>query len=88
MSEYRPLNRDQLRAIFEANPLPPVRRLLWEIHRLRAVALRASNLLRAMDYNGSSARLDPASKLALVGLSEMLEGEPVVKEDAQQRIAD
>lgn len=61
-----------------------VERLLWEVHRLRAVVLRANDLVRAIDYNDT--KLDPASGLALKSLHEALEGEPVVQEDATKRI--
>ena len=77
---YRPLTRDQLRATYEANPLSPVRRLLWEIHRLRAVVLRA-NFMRALDRFGGDGKLDPGSRMALTSLREALREEPVVKED-------
>jgi hypothetical protein len=32
LKKFPPLNRDQLRTIYEASPTPAVRRLLWEIH--------------------------------------------------------
>jgi hypothetical protein len=83
---YRPVTRDQLRTVYETNPTPAVKRLLWEVHRLRAVVLRANDLVRSIDYNGT--KLDPASLLALKGLREALEGEPVVREDAERRLRD
>ena len=51
MPRYRPLSGEQLRAIYETNPTPAVKRLLWEIHRLRAVVLRADDFtgLRASE---------------------------------------
>jgi hypothetical protein len=73
---YRPLTRDQPRTVYETNPTPAVKRLLWEIHRLRAVVLRANDLVRSIDYNGT--KLVPASGLALKGLREALQSEPVV----------
>jgi hypothetical protein len=83
---YRPLTRDQLRAIYEANPIPPVRRLLWEIHRLRATVLRANDFLRALDRFKGQNRLDPGSDLALTGLREALKDEPVLREDEANRL--
>lgn len=52
--------------IYETNPTPAVKRLLWEIHRLRAAVLRANDLLRALDYY--KVKLDPQSALAVTGL--------------------
>jgi hypothetical protein len=67
---YHPLTRDQLRTIYDANPVPAVRRLPWEIHRLRAGVLRANDLVRAMDRFKGQNRLDPGSELALIALRE------------------
>ena len=84
MPKHRPLTRDQLRTVYELSPTPAVKRLLWEVHRLRAVVLRANDLVRTIDYNGT--KLDPASGLALKGLREALEAEPVVLEDQARRV--
>jgi hypothetical protein len=70
--------------IYETSPTPAVKRLLWEIKRLRAVALRAHDLVRTIDYNGT--KLDPASKLALGSLRESLDQEPVVQEEKARRL--
>ena len=86
MARYRPLTRDQLRAIYEANPVPAVRRLLWEIHRLRAVVLRASDFARSIDRFKGDSKLDQGSKMALTNLREALREEPVVKEDEANRL--
>lgn len=83
---YSPLIRDQLRAIYETNPTPAVRRLLWEIHRLRAVALRANDFVRAVDRFQGESRLDPGSGLALKSLRAALQDEPVVREDEARRL--
>src|SRR5438445_10328445 len=42
--EYPKLTAAQLRAMYECNPCPEVRELLWEIHRLRVLLLRANQL--------------------------------------------
>lgn len=40
----------QLRALYTRNPCPEVRELLWEIHRLQQLLLRANQLQKA--YGG------------------------------------
>ena len=82
--KFVPLTRDQLRVIYETNPTPAVKRLLFDIKQLRAVALRAHDLVRTIDYHGD--RLDPASNLALGSLREALEHEPVVQEEKTRRV--
>ncbi|EHP44222.1 hypothetical protein OR16_04572 [Cupriavidus basilensis OR16] len=47
--EYPKLSAGQLRAIYERNPCPEVRDLLWEIHRLRILLLCANQLQKAYD---------------------------------------
>ena len=82
---YRPLSSEQLRAIYETNPTPAVKRLLWEIHRLRAAVLRANDLLRALDHYQT--KVHPQAELAVVGLREAVKDEPVVKEDEARRLS-
>jgi hypothetical protein len=43
---FPPLTSDQLREIPRRAPIAAVRRLLWEIHRLRALVLRANDFVR------------------------------------------
>jgi hypothetical protein len=86
MPRYRPLSGEQLRAIYETNPTPAVKRLLWEIHRLRAVVLRADDFVRTLARYKGDSRLDPGSGLALANLREALHEEPVVKEDEARRL--
>jgi hypothetical protein len=85
-SKFPPLTSDQLRAIYEANPLPVVRRLLWEIFRLRVVVNHANSFLRMAIYHKSDQRLDPHSKSAFNNLRALVEAEPVVKEDDARRL--
>lgn len=56
MSRFRPsLTREQLHDIGKRRDAQDVPRLLWEIARLRAVALRADQLIRSADTSGSVA---------------------------------
>jgi len=67
------LTKDDLKAIQDRNSdLPDVRELLWEVARLRALALRTHDYFR----QGSSS----TSLILAESLREMLEDEPVVQE--------
>jgi hypothetical protein len=77
---YQPLTSDQLRAIYEASPTPAVRRLLWEIHRLRATILIADQLHQRLTETGAAARTDTTTQLLIGSLQERLKDEPVVRE--------
>ncbi|WP_343024461.1 hypothetical protein [Massilia sp. MP_M2] len=70
------LTKDELKTIQDRNPdSPDVRALLWEVARLRAVALRTRDYFR----QGSSS-------MALIladSLRTMLEDEPVVREQTK-----
>jgi hypothetical protein len=81
-----PLTSDQLRGIWQRAPIPAVRRLLWEIHRLRALVLRANDFVRMATHRGADKRMDSTSSALLDGLRESLEDEPVVKEDEARRM--
>jgi hypothetical protein len=78
--KYQPLSSDQLRAIYEVSPTPAVRRLLWEIHRLRATILAADQLNQRLIETGAAARLDTTTQLLVGSLHERLKDEPVVRE--------
>ena len=80
------LTREQLRAIWERNPLPVVRRLLWEVYRLRVVVLRTSGFVRMLRHQGDHERLAPMSKTLLTSVEEVLRDESVVKEDDARRL--
>ena len=82
---FPPLTRDQLRAIWQRAPSPAVRLLLWEIHRLRALVLRANDFVRMAKHRGAAKQMDTTSSALLDGLRQSLEGEPVVKEDEARR---
>ena len=69
----RALTKDDLRAIQDRNPdSPDVRTLLWEVARLRALALRTHDYFR----QGSSS----TSLILAESLRSMLEAEPVIQE--------
>jgi hypothetical protein len=78
--KYQSLTSDQLRAIYEASPTPAVRRLLWEIHRLRATILAADQLNQRLVETGAAARMDTTTQLLVGALQERLKDEPVVRE--------
>jgi hypothetical protein len=80
-----PLTRRELRQIGQANKTPAVRDLLWEIHRLRAIALKADQLQNRLLELGIIARLDPTTKLIAESLAAALHDEPVVLENAHAR---
>lgn len=71
------LTKDDLRAIQDRNPdAPDVRALLWEVARLRALALRTHDYFR-----------QGTSTTALVmaeSLRGMLEAEPVIQEQPKR----
>jgi hypothetical protein len=68
------LTRAELRAIDQRNTSPDVRTLLWEIKRLRAIVLRADQLVRTLGPLGG------AVGMMRDGLEAELEGEPCVEE--------
>jgi len=72
--------------IRRGSPEPAIKRLLWEVRRLRATVLRSNDLVRAVDrFNGQS-KLDQESVLALTRLREAVKDEPVVREDEARRL--
>lgn len=44
---YPPLTQAEIRALYLANPTPPMRRLVWEIYCLHVVAKTAGAVVRA-----------------------------------------
>ena len=85
-TRFTPLTRHQLRAIWEHSRLPVVRSLLWEIHRLRALVLRANDFVRMATYHRLDRHMDSTTRTLFSGLQEGLKEEPVVKEDEQRRM--
>ena len=74
---YPRLSREQLRAIYERNPCAEVRELLWEIHRLRNLVLRACQLQRTIGGGCYTSTRQIAERLG-----KELESEPCVEEHA------
>jgi hypothetical protein len=68
--QFPPLTRDQLRAIWTPASSPAVRLLLWEIHRLRALVLRANDFVRHATQRGVAKGMDSTSSALLDGLRE------------------
>jgi len=86
MSSSRPpLTREQLREIWQG-ARQPVRMLLWEIHRLRAVVLRANDFVRQAKYHSLYRHMDSTTQTLFRGLQEALKREPVVAEDEARRM--
>lgn len=74
-SNHPKLTRRQLRAMWLRNvDSPDVIALLWEVKRLRGIALRADQLLRALGPMGG------AQGMMAESLRAELEGEPCVAE--------
>lgn len=69
------LTADQLREVYARNPSPEARALLWEIHRLRLLVLRAHQLAESL--GGGCAQ---STNLVRDCLRRELEGEPCVAE--------
>ena len=72
----RALTKDDLKAIQDRNPdSPDVRALLWEVARLRALALRMHDYF----HQGSSS----TAPILADSLRTTLEDEPVIQEQAK-----
>ncbi len=69
------LSAPELRAIYTRNPCPEVRELLWEVHRLRQLVLRAWQLQDTL-----ATAQPPATQLILDILRRDLAGEPCIAE--------
>jgi hypothetical protein len=75
MRHKPPLTKSQLQEIQERRKGDEdVRALLWEIHRLRSIVLRADQLQRSLDSVGGG------PGIVLQALRDELKGEPCVKE--------
>jgi hypothetical protein len=69
----RALTKDDLKAIQDRNPdSPDARALLWEVARLRALALRTHDYFRQCSSS--------TSLILAESLRTMLEAEPVIQE--------
>ena len=86
MSSRPPLTREQLKDIWQRTREPAVRMLLWEIHRLRGLILRANDFVRQARYHGLYRHMDATSQTLFKGLQDSLKQEPVVAEDEARRM--
>jgi len=77
---YPPLSTDELRLIWKRSPTPAVRLLLWEIYRLRLVAIHAHSYTKFMISRGAPRRMDTTEKILFEQLRDTVQREPVVKE--------
>src|SRR5215470_10308094 len=86
MSSRPPLTREQLKDMWQRTREPAVRILLWEIHRLRALVLRANDFVRQAKYHGLYRHMDTTSQTLFKGLHDSLKQEAVVGEDEARRM--
>lgn len=82
MSRYPALFHKELRALWDANPCPEVRRLLWEVARLHGRLIDAYDLLGRL--GGEQLEYQAAARLA--NLRVMLEAEPAVRRELALRM--
>ena len=68
---YPPMTHDELREISRAAPSPTVKRLLWEIKRLRAVEARVGEVLQAIKSPGPT---HPTTMILIQTLEDALVG--------------
>lgn len=69
------LTAPYLRSLYYREPSPVVRELLWEVHRLRLLVLRADQLQETI-----IGACPPATQLVLDILRKELAGEPCIEE--------
>ena len=67
-----PIPTDELREIARNHPSVLVRRLLWEIRRLRIVEARARDVLAHLEHSGAAAH--PSLQLVMGELRAVLSG--------------
>ncbi|ANN78893.1 hypothetical protein BAU07_18790 [Bordetella flabilis] len=80
-SRYPALFHRELRALWDANPCPEVRRLLWEVSRLHGRLIEAYDLLDRM----RGQPVDYTVGLGLNNLRVALEAEPAIKRELSIR---
>lgn len=85
MPEYRePLTDAQMRALWERNPSPEVRALLWEVFRLRGIALRAHQV--SVMIGDQPDTFGPTFTRVLSILREQLSKDPaIIQRDAETK---
>ncbi len=75
-----PLRTEELRALTQSNPTRDLRRLLWEIHRLRALVLHADQV-QAMIGNNAVHMGGVSFQAVLDDFRARLDAEPAVQEN-------
>lgn len=78
------LTSAELKEMQRMDRSPTVRRLLWEVFRLRAIALRANQLLRSIDADPASLDFNSADLIAKE-LRACLDELPIISERHQER---
>jgi hypothetical protein len=78
MYSIKPLARGRLREAWDQNRTPIIRLLLWEIHRLRALTLRANDLVCARCYRMARIAPDSTTRALLSGLRKRLVTTPTI----------
>ncbi|CAM3662620.1 hypothetical protein BOSP111201_19060 [Bordetella sputigena] len=81
MSRYPALFHKELRALWDANPCPEVRRLLWEIARLHGSLIEVYDLLERL----ATEQAGHYASMRMANLRVMLEAEPAVKRELASR---
>ncbi|WP_157793000.1 hypothetical protein [Bordetella genomosp. 8] len=84
MSRYPALFHKELRALWDANPCPEVRRLLWEIARLHGRLVDAYDLIGRLREQ----QIDYQASICLMNMRVVLEAEPSVRRELAIRQRD
>jgi hypothetical protein len=79
-----PLTRARLRTLWERNPSPEVRALLWEVHRLRMLVLASQRVALRISAAGDFSRLDLTTQTMIDELRGRLIDEPVCQEESDR----
>jgi hypothetical protein len=75
MSRYPPLTYEELRQLYQSNPTPESRRLLWEIDRQQALIFDLAQFLSRIDQ----ANLEAGQLVAFSRLLDATDAEPSVR---------
>ncbi|MGC8213071.1 hypothetical protein [Ralstonia pseudosolanacearum] len=78
-ANYPPLHRADLRAMYEAEPTPVVRRLVWEIYCLHVVVKTAGAVIRCRRLGGAA--IPGALDFTLDELARVLQAETYIHEN-------
>jgi hypothetical protein len=83
--KHPPLHVEELRGIWQTDRSPNVRRLLWEIARLRDVVLRSQRGLEMFNECFPPGKYRNVTQRIIDTLLDELADEPVVQEDRWPR---